>query len=173
MRPTVARARAGTGRAAALALVLALGACGGGASDVDEDGHSLGPPKSYAVRVEAVAPGTFPDARLAEFRIEGDDGLVRVREDILVNATLAARTVAHELGHALGIAHLSGTGCVMDELAYQVPDVVLCPAERTMAAGFRRLLLIQVTAAPGLRAATDTACQAWNDGAGHLVMLAP
>jgi hypothetical protein len=157
-----------------LLLVLPLSACGGGGGDVEltKDGLFLGPPNSYRVYVQSVPPGTFSDARLAEFRIEGDDGYVRVREDILVNPTLAARTIAHELGHGLGIAHLTNTGCVMDEQAYQVPDVSLCPTERTMAHGFVRLLLVYAGPTPGLLSCTRTACSAWNDAAGHLIMLA-
>jgi hypothetical protein len=103
--------------------------------------------------------------------LENDVGYVQVPEDILLNPALAARTTAHELGHAIGISHLVGTGGVMDDAAYQVPNVIVCPAERILAQEFGRLSSVDSGGAPGLSAATSTACRTWNDAAGHLILL--
>lgn len=147
-----------------LAILLALGvaACGGGGAT--DAGPVVGPPSSGTVYVVTVA--SFPDARLGEYDEEGGVGYVRLLAPILENATLTQRTLMHELGHAAGLEHTPGNGCVMDPTAYAHPSLVPCASEVT---GLKGTLEVFVGLAPGRLEAAQRAAAAWNGPAGRTV----
>lgn len=150
---------------------LVLTACGGGSGpNTTPDGLFIGPPPTGVVYVTAVAPGSFPDDRLGEFAIDGGgDGQVRVRSDILSSPTLARRTIAHELGHAVGVAHLGGN-CVVNPDLYQQPDLVFCSAEVGTAGAMPGALVVYVGLAAGLLERTTEACDGWNGAVGRVLL---
>ena len=146
----------------ALVLALLLAACGGGGGS--GGGPVVGPPKSGVVYVVTVE--SFPDARLGEYDDEGGVGYVRVLAAILANPVLAQRTVMHEVGHAAGLPHTPGNGCVMDQTAYASAVLFPCGSE---VAGLKGTLQVYVGLAPGLLQATGNAASAWNIPAGRTV----
>jgi len=155
----------------ALLACAFLVACGGSGGGGVETSPPLGPPPSGVVYVQAVPPGTFPDARLGEYREIGPDGYVRVRDDLLGNHMLATRTIAHELGHALGFDHRPGTGCIMDQDAYQTPNVIPCPAEASLAVNYPGVTLaVYVGLTPDLLTRTNSAVSVWNQAAGRTIL---
>jgi len=155
--------------------VLVLAACGGGGSSEDDvrrgpDGLPIGPPPSRIVHVVTVASFDDDPGRLGDYQQVGQDGRVRIRDDVLLAAPeVAVRTIMHELGHAMGLSHLPGTGCIMDSIGGA--GLTPCAAELAgLAAGS---VTVYAGATPGLYNRVRSAAGDWNGPAGRVVFLVP
>jgi hypothetical protein len=152
---------------AALAFLAACGGSGGDGVKTGPDGLVIGPPPSGQVYVQAVATGT-----LGLYDEVSGDGRVSIREDTLQNNILATRILVHELGHALGLSHSPGSGCVMDSEAMETPNASLCPAESAFAQGYAGPVLIVYAGInpPSLWQLTANAASIWNQAAGRTIV---
>lgn len=151
--------------------LLVLAACGGsGGTGGDPPGLDVGPPPSGAVYVQVVPVGTFSDDRLGEYNQVGADGQIRIREDVLANPAFAARVVCHELGHAIGLDHLTDPTCVMHTAGF-TQTTPLCAQEASFAAAYAGpVLQVYVGLTPGLLDATTLAAERWNNVAGGTIL---
>ena len=154
-------------RLVALVVLAGVFVCcgGGGGGPQTVNGLVVGPPPSGRVYVVTVA--SFPDSRLGEYDEVGGDGFVRILAAILQNTTLAERTIMHELGHAAGLGHTPGSGCIMDQTAYSIPSTSPCGSEVGGLAPVTLQVYSGVT--PGLFPLVGSACTGWNQAAGRLV----
>lgn len=158
-------------RLAILACLVTLGACGGSGPS-DTEAPPVGPPPSATVYVQGVAPGVLTPPRLGQYDNQGPDGLIRVRDDLSPNPILFTRVLTHELGHAIGLQHLPGTGCVMDTDAIQTPNSSLCPQEVAFAQAYAGPVLTVYAglSPPDLWQITSNAASIWNQAAGRTIL---